>query len=124
MTEPLAIVLYDRLMPGSQLVNRLQDLKYRVQTINDPGLLVECAEQAKPMVVLVDLESSRNNTCAAISRLKKNPGTAHLPVIGFGMDPSTDLQKEAREAGVNVIANEAALLGHLPQLLDQALQID
>src|SRR6266850_298297 len=59
MTEPLAIVLYERLMPGSQLVNRLQDLKYRVQTVNDPALLVDCAEQAKPMLVLVDLESSR-----------------------------------------------------------------
>jgi len=124
MTEPLAIVLYERLMPGSQLVNRLQDLKYRVQTVNDPALLVDCAEQAKPMLVLVDLESSRKAVCGAIIRLRQNPGTAHLPVIGFGTEPPADLQEEARKAGVNVIANEAAILGHLPQLLEQALQID
>jgi CheY-like chemotaxis protein len=123
MTEPLAIVLYERLMPGSQLVNRLQDLNYRVQVINDPALLVQFAEQSKPMLVLVDLESP-SNVCGAISRLKQNPGTSHLPIIGFGMEPHPVLQEEARKAGVNLIANEAAILGHLPQLLDQALQID
>ena len=35
MTQPLALVLYEKLLPGSQLVNRLQDLNYRVQTIAD-----------------------------------------------------------------------------------------
>ena len=124
MTEPLALVMYERLMPGSQLVNRLQDLKYRVQTVNDPALLVKCAEETKPMVVLADLESNKNAVCGAIAQLRKNPGTSHLPVIGFGMEPPSDVQEEARKAGVNLIANEAAILGHLPQLLDQALQID
>ena len=37
MTQPLALVLYEKLLPGSQLVNRLQDLNYRVQTIADPA---------------------------------------------------------------------------------------
>ena len=44
MSEPLALVLYEKLLPGSQLVNRLQDLKYRVQTISDPAKLTESAE--------------------------------------------------------------------------------
>ena len=66
MTQPLALVLYEKLLPGSQLVNRLQDLNYRVQTIADADRLVECAEQAKPMLVLADLESTRNNVCAAL----------------------------------------------------------
>ena len=35
MTQPLALVLYEKLLPGSQLVNRLQDLNYRVQAIAD-----------------------------------------------------------------------------------------
>src|SRR5438445_9362650 len=35
MTTPLALVFYENLLPGSQLVNRLQDLGYRVQTIGD-----------------------------------------------------------------------------------------
>jgi len=48
MTEPLALVLYEKLLPGSQVVNRLQDLKYRVESISDASRLVECAEQIRP----------------------------------------------------------------------------
>ena len=42
MTQPLALVLYERLLPGSQLVNRLQDLNYRVQVIADAGARGVC----------------------------------------------------------------------------------
>ncbi len=45
MTQPLALVFYEKLMPGSQLVNRLQDLNYRVQAVNDSGVAAAmCAE--------------------------------------------------------------------------------
>jgi CheY-like chemotaxis protein len=124
VVQPLALVLYEKLLPGSQLVNRLQDLKYRVQTITDPGLLVSCAEEAKPMLVLADLTSSKNSVCPAIVRLKSNPSTQHLPVIAFGADDSPEVQASARTAGVTLVVSEAAILNHLPQVLQQALQFD
>jgi len=70
MTQPLALILYEKLLPGSQLANRLQDLNYRVQTIADASLLGTCAEQAKPLLVMADLESAANNVLGAIERLK------------------------------------------------------
>jgi CheY-like chemotaxis protein len=124
MTQPLALVLYEKLLPGTQLVNRLQDLNYRVQTLNDAAGLVECAEQAKPILVLADLESSRNDVCAAIGRLKQNPATRHLPVIAFSSDQAPGLESAAREAGVTLMVGEAAILNHLPALLEQALQVE
>jgi len=124
MTQPLALVLYERLLPGSRLVNLLQDLKYRVQTIADPGLLVECAEQVKPMLVLADLDSPRNDVCAAINRLKKNTTTQHIPVIAFGAENAVELQNTAKAAGVTLVVGESALLNHLPQFLEQALQVE
>ena len=87
-------------MPGSQLLNRLQDLNYRVQAVANADSLVECAEQSKPMLVLADLESTRYDVCAALARLKQNPVTQHLPVIAFGGDNAPDLQAAARAAGV------------------------
>src|ERR1041385_1760448 len=96
MTQPLALVLYEKLLPGSQLVNRLQDLSYRVQTVSESAKLVECAEQTMPMLVLADLECT--DACAAIARLKKNPGTQHLPVIAFSPETAADLQEAARAA--------------------------
>lgn len=122
MTQPLALVLYEKLLPGSQLVNRLQDLSYRVQTIADAAKLVECAEQAKPLLVLADLECK--DVCAAIGRLRQNSATKHLPVLAFGGEHSADLQKAAQAAGVTLIAGETAILNHLPQLLEQALVVE
>jgi CheY-like chemotaxis protein len=111
-------------MPGSRLVNLLQDLKYRVQVISDPALLVGSAEQAKPMLALVDLESPRNDVCGAIARLKRNAGTQHIPVIAFGAENGSTRESAAKDAGVTLVVGESALLNHLPQVLEQALQVE
>ena len=122
MTEPLALVLYEKLLPGSQLVNRLQDLQYRVQVLADPQDLVGSAEHARPMVVLVDLGSNGNEACTAITRLKKNQATAHLPVIAIAAE-GFDSQA-AQNCGATLVVSETAVLSHLPELLEQALQVD
>ena len=124
MTQPLALVWYERLMPGSRLVNRLQDLGYRVLTAPTPDALIGCAEQEKPMLVVVDLAGTRARVADAITRLKQNSATAHLPVIAFADDKDAALQAAARAAGANLVVNETAVLAHLEQFLDQALQLD
>jgi len=124
MTQPLALVLYERLLPGSQLVNRLQDLGYRVVTVSDSARLVEFAQEHKPMLVFADLEAVQNDVRGAVRLLRGSAGTSHLPVIGFGLEDKPDLQKQAQDAGVTLIVGETALLSHLPQLLEQALQVD
>ena len=124
MTQPLALVLYEKLLPGSQLVNRLQDLNYRVQAITDASRLVECAEQAKPMLVLADLASTHSDVCAALARLKQYASTKHLPVIAFSDQGAVELQAAAHTAGATLVVSEAAILNQLPQILDQALQVE
>ena len=124
MTQPLALVLYERLLPGSQLVNRLQDLKYRVHTIAKPEELVEAAKLAKPLIVLADLGNSATPVLSAVQSLKQNPATQHLPVIAFAADATDPLKEQAQAAGVTLLVSESAALNHLPQLLEQALQID
>jgi len=124
MTQPLALVVYEKLLPGSQLVNRLQDLQYRVQTLGDASKLTECAEQERPMLVLVDLECTKANVFDAIKRLRQTPNTQHLPVIGILSDKAINLQESALSAGVTLVVNDVAILNHLPQFLDKALQVD
>jgi len=123
MTQPLALVFYERLLPGSQLVNRLQDLGYRVQTVNAAGALASAAEKEKPLLVFADLECAQVKVSEAIAQLKRNPATSHLPVIAFAPEARTELQAAARAAGA-MVTSESALLGQLPQLLDQALQLE
>jgi CheY-like chemotaxis protein len=125
MTEPLALVLYEKLLPGSQLVNRLQDLKYRVQTLSDPSQLTSTAANTKPMLVFLDLdETGGKNPIEAVKQLKENPATSHIPVVSFTIETNKELEERARAAGVAVVATEPVLLNHLPQLLEQALHIE
>ncbi len=124
MTEPLALVVYERLLPGTQLVNRLQDLKYRVLTVTNATALAACAEQEKPMLVLADLVSTHDSVCDAIRRLKSSRETQHIPIVAFAPEHAADLQEAARAAGATLVVSENAMLTHLPQFLDQALQVE
>jgi CheY-like chemotaxis protein len=124
MMQPLALVVYEKLLPGSQLVNRLQDLSYRVQTLADPGKLSSTAAETKPMVVFLDLEATGKDVCGAIKQLKQSSVTGHIPIVGFTMQAAKELEEAARAAGATALATEAVLLNHLPQLLEQALQVE
>lgn len=124
MTQPLALVLYEDLMPGSQLVNRLQDLHYRILSVPNASQLPEYARKEGPMLVFADLGSSSADICAAIARLKSEPATAHIPVIAFADEGADQLQSAGRQAGATLVATDSAVLSHLPQLLEQALQVE
>jgi PleD family two-component response regulator len=124
MVKPLALVFYEKLLPGSQVVNRLQDMGYRVQTVADPAGLAKSAEESKPIVVLADLNCTRKDLCGGLGQLRRNPATKHLPVIGFGADDKPDVQSAALAAGVTLVVSEAAILHHLAQCLDRALQVE
>jgi len=123
MTQPLALVFYEKLLPGSQLVNRLQDLNYRVQTANDVAALLRCAQTEGPMLVMVDLESKRDDVCRAIAALKADAATQHIPIIAFAGEQATALQAAAQKAGATLVVGEAAVTNYLPELLNQALQV-
>ena len=124
MTKPLALIFYERLMPGSQLVNGLQDLGYRVQTVSDVQTLVLQSLQEKPMVVVADLAATNGDVCAAIRELKRNPETKHIPIIAFTDLKNEKLQAVATAAGASIVAGSDAILDQLPQLLDQALHLE
>jgi PleD family two-component response regulator len=123
MSEPLALVYYSNLLPGSQLPNRLRDLGYRVQSLETVALLPPACEREKPLVVIAELVPA-TDACAAIAQLKNNLATAHIPVLAFSPVHDAATQGMAIEAGVTLLAGNAAIAEQLPQLLDQVLQIE
>lgn len=83
MTKPLALVYYENLLPGSQLVNRLQDLDYRVQVVSDPSMLGSVAEAERALVIVVELVSTRADMEDVIQQFRERPATRHIPVLAF-----------------------------------------
>jgi PleD family two-component response regulator len=124
MTKPLALILYESLMPGSKVVNHMQDLGYRVQSLSNPAQLVELAQKEKPMLVIADLVPHHARICEAIGALKSNPSTEHIPVLAVAGPKSAKQVAEATAAGARLVANSTALLDQLPQLLEQLLQVE
>ena len=119
--QPLALVLYEKLLPGTQLVNRLQDLGWRVQTLNDEAALTRSAEEHKPMLVLADLLSTRRNITEGIAELRQHPQTKHIPVIAFTAESEQKVFDAALAAGATVVVSDTAILQHLNQVIEQAL---
>jgi CheY-like chemotaxis protein len=123
MIRPLVLLVYERLLPGGQLVNRLQDLGYRVQSAT-PSLLPEQCQRDKPLLVIADLEPSSLHVPSAIASLKQHGETAHIPVIAFAPAEHGQLLEAGRAAGATLVVKDSALLPHLDQFLEQALQVE
>ena len=123
MPQPLALVFYERLMPGSQLVNRLQDLNYRVLVLNSIELLAATARREKPLLLLADLITA-SDICGAITKIKADADTSHVPIIAFAPESEMALIEAAQQAGANFAVTETGLASHLPHMIDRALQVD
>jgi CheY-like chemotaxis protein len=121
--QPLALVCYERLLPGTHLVNRLQDLNYRVLSLSDVSRLTATAQRESPLLVFIDLESS-GDVCGAIAALKATPPMAHLPVVAFAPDNAPALLAAAQSAGASIAVSGTAVIQHLSQFIDQALLVD
>lgn len=124
MTQPLALVYYRSFVIGGQLVNRLQDLEYRVQPCHTVAELPELAQTLSPLLLVVELTESASDVCVMLEQLRRNPATSHLPVLAFSSLPDEKLVQQARAAGATLVASDVAVLAHLPQLLDQVLAVE
>lgn len=124
MNLPLALLFYEDLMPGTQLVNRLQDLKYRVQVVAADEDILTIAASAGPMFILMDLVSKRLDVCDRIKQLRATSTTAHIPIIAFADESEDKLQSSAKEAGATLVVTDAAILPHLNQFIERALQVE
>ena len=123
MNEPIALLLCGRALIATQLEERLVALRYRTRVVSTPADLIAVAEQAKAMVVLADIEGAPEPVLAVLEKLRTNPVTAHIPTIGFVREADAGTQAALLARGVAPVVSEAAMLSHLPQLLDRALDV-
>lgn len=124
MSEPLALVFYEKLLPGQQIVNRLQDLGYRVQTLTNAAVLKDDVQKLKPMLLITEFPNSGSAVDEAIQSIKQTPETAHVAILAYISAEQTGLRDIANLSGADLIASETELLDQLPQLLDQVLRLD
>jgi len=127
MSSPLALIFYESLLIGNQLMNRLQDLGYRVIVVSDLNQLTAQAIETKPLILVGELGAMTERFCAAVRSLRATPETHHVPVLGLlkSADRKTAerLSEAARAAGFTLVARERGFLTQLPELLERTLEL-
>ena len=124
VTRPLAIVFYEKLLPGTQVVNRLTDLGYRVTATQTAVDVPRLVREHTPMVVIADLALRHGDFCGIIAQLRASPDLAHVPVLGYCDSKHRKLVVAALEAGAKLVAAEQGIPDQLAQLLDQVLAVE
>lgn len=124
MTKPLALLAYERMLPGSQLLVKLGDMGYRTEHLNDLGRMIRAAEELKPLVIVIDLEWRTRDPFLSINSLSQNRQTAHVPIIAFADMDSEERLEKALNMGASLVTGSDGVLPQLPRLLDQALELD
>ncbi len=124
VTKPLAIVFYEKLLPGSQVVNRLTDLGYRVTATQLASEVPRLARAESPMVIVADLQLRAGDFVSVIQTLKSSADTEHVPILGYCDPKNQKLVDAAVKAGAKLVAAEKGLPEQLPQLLDHVLAVE
>lgn len=123
MNEPLALLLCERGLIATQLTQRLEALRYRLHIVGKPAEMVSAARTEKAMIILADLEGNTPEVVDVLAQLRADPATAHIPVIAFAREMNDETQAGLVARGVAMAVNEVAILSHLAQLLDRALEV-
>ena len=87
VSKPLALLYYSNLIPGSQLANRLIDMGYRVQALSDLKAFDRDVSKRKTPPRRRPKSCPGGPAFGDIARLRKDPATQHIPVLGYSRRP-------------------------------------
>lgn len=123
-SQPVCIVLHDRLMPGSAIANRLVDRGWKVHT--HPGVdgILDRLRHRRPMLLVVQLDLRGGDVCRLIEEMRADVELAHIAVLAYGPVANIRQRDEAIAAGAQVVAADSSILDQLPSLIETALALD
>ena len=120
-------------MPSRKLVAVVSDLMFTVkiqEAAKRAGMQVTfvqteqgALEQArqKPVVVILDLNNSSVSVLDLISRLKDDPETGEISLLGYVSHVQADLKQAAQAKGCDLVIACSALSQNLPAILKRYL---
>jgi CheY-like chemotaxis protein len=120
-TRPLPKILYiEDNADARSLVKRLMLGRYQMFEAKDPIVGMELAEQAKPDLVLLDLNLPGMNGMQAVARLIRilKPGT---PVVALSADSDSEMRERAKRAGFTAFLNKPLNIDEFFDLLNTFL---
>ena len=87
--------------------------------VASPANAGDRARAGSPTAILIDLNHRAGTAVDLIQRIKSDPTTERIPIVGFVSHVQTDLVTAARAAGCDMVLARSAFTKQLPQLLEE-----
>ena len=116
MNDKKVIAGVSDLFFASKISATAKQLGARVEFVNSPQILLERASSETALVIL-DLGQASLDPVALIGKLKADPASAAVAVVGFANHERADLIEGARQAGCDQVLTRGAFSSSLPELL-------
>ncbi len=114
---PTVLVVDDSLSARRSLAQFIRDLGYEVRTAQDGFEAINLIENARPDVILADLEMPRMNGLELTAHVRAQEATRNIPVIMVTSRSTEKHRQQADRAGVTAYVtkpfSEEALLQHI-----------
>ncbi|MBF0126857.1 MAG: response regulator [Magnetococcales bacterium] len=111
------LMVEDNAMNREMLLAVLEEVGLTATVAEDGRSGLEMAQRLRPDIILMDLHMPIMDGLTATRRLKENPDTARIPVIGLSADAFVERENEAREAGIDAFLTKPVDLARLIPIL-------
>lgn len=115
--KPCVLVAVEDLFFSSKIIETAKHLGIPLQFARSQDEVIARALTEKPVLFIVDLNSTRCNPLETIGQLKEDPDLRHIPVVGFLSHIQADLKVKATMAGCDRVLPRSVFTTHLPKIL-------
>ena len=105
------------LMFRSRISETAKALGVEVRFVRDPEELVRSVSEDPPSRVILDLDNPMIRGVETIARLRAEPATAELPIVGYLSHVNREVREAAVAAGCTETLPRSQFVQRLPDLL-------
>lgn len=102
---------------ASKIRATAEQLNVSAQFARTADSLFDAAKTDVPSLIILDLHSEQLDPFALVERLKADEQLRAVPVVGFFSHVAVELQRRAKEAGVEHVLPRSAFTQRLPDIL-------
>jgi DNA-binding NarL/FixJ family response regulator len=113
----MVLAAVDDLLFSSKIRTTAKQAGVELTFARSPDEIVTQTRDARPTLVIFDLNSGKTDPIATIERIKADPALASVKLIGFASHVHADLIAAARRAGADQVMPRSAFAGNLADIL-------
>jgi DNA-binding NarL/FixJ family response regulator len=113
----MVLIAVDDLLFSSKIRAAAKAAGVEITFARTPDDIMRAMREARPALVIFDLNSGKTDPVATIAAIKSEPALAGVRTVGFASHVHTDLIAAARQAGADDVLPRSAFAANLADIL-------